>query len=133
MALTMIHLLTSVATGKSRLPSRHLLDFPQFLKLRPDHVILVERVATADEAVARSSRAITERAANHFWVQRAFLQRVRENRWISQRHSAQTDHVRPTVADDMLGDVREILLQIRISRTDDDGHGAAAVCDRRRR
>ena len=122
MAIATVRVLTSVATEltkKSRLGSDRLLDFPQLLELRFARVILVERVAAADEAVARRGGAIAERAADGFLFQGALLHCVCDNRGIGQRHAAQADQVRPAVADHELGNVRQILLQVTVGGAHD--------------
>src|SRR2546428_746106 len=98
--------------------SDRLLDLLQLLKLRLCGVILVERVTTADEAVARSGRAITESAADKLPLQFALRHRVSEDVRISQRHPTQANHVRPSVANDILRHVRQVFLQVTVGGAD---------------
>ena len=82
-------------------------------------VKVVQGKATADQAVAGRARAITERAANGLGVERPFLQRVGQDRWIGQKHAAQANRIGPTVADHVLCHVRQVFLEVAVGRAND--------------
>src|SRR2546427_785024 len=72
----------SVVRGQaecSRSNARRLFNLFEFLSLGLGRVIFVQRVAAADQAVARGRRAITERTADRFPLQFTLCQRVRQD------------------------------------------------------
>src|SRR2546426_12311675 len=75
--------------------SRRLLDLSQLLELRFARVVLIERIAAADQPVSWRGGAITERTADELGSESAFLNGVGENVRIGQRHPAEADQVGP--------------------------------------
>jgi len=61
-----------------------------------------------------------ERAAKWIWLRARLRNRVRQNRRVGQDHPAQADDVGPALAHDVLGDMRQILLQIAVTGADED-------------
>ena len=110
-----------------------LLHFLQLRELRLGGIIFIQRITAGDHSVARRGGAIAERTADQFVRQRTFLHRFRQHVRIAQDHTPQAHHVRPTVAHDVLRHVRQVFLQVAVSRADEDWRTVAAVCDRRRR
>src|SRR5919109_1128565 len=108
--------------AKSPSGSDRFLDLPQRLKSRPATVMLVQRITAADQTVARRGCAITESAADGFFLEHALFEGVGEDVRISEGHAAQTDHVRPAMAHHVLRDVREVFLEVGVSRADEDWH-----------
>src|SRR5689334_14220271 len=79
----------------------------------------IEREAPGDQAVARTARAITERPADELSAQGFAFQYVVGELGVAENHASEADEIGSALADYRLGDVRQPLLQIAISRTDD--------------
>ena len=86
----------------------------QLLELRFGRVVFVEGIAAGNHPVARRGGAIAERAADQFIRQRAFLHGFGEHVGITQHHAPQAHHVHPTIAHDVLRDVRQVFLQVAV-------------------
>src|SRR6185295_16224751 len=79
--------------------------------------MFVERITATHQAVSWSRCAITESPADRFGRQRSFFNGVGEHGRIRQRHSAQANHIGPSVSHNILSDVRQVFLEIAISGT----------------
>src|SRR5262245_5690284 len=78
----------------------------------------VERVTAGDQAVARPSGAIAERAAQPLRLERRAVDYVVRQIMIRQNHPSQSDKIYLSGADVILADVRQPILQIGIARSD---------------
>src|SRR5438874_642955 len=92
----------------------------------------IERETAADHAIARRRRAIAEGAADTLRLKLAGSQRVDRQIPVAQNHSPDTDEIRPILPNARLGDMRQILLQIRVSAADEDALGTFALENARR-
>src|SRR5207248_1606331 len=97
--------------------------FRRFLVMR------IERETAADQAIAQRGRTIAEGAADAPGLKFASAQRVDGQIPVAEDHPADADEIRPVLPDRRLRDVREILLQISVSRADNDAVRTVALED----
>src|SRR5436309_1711319 len=95
-------------------------------------VMRIERETTADHAVARGGRAVAEGAADALGLEIASAKRVDRQIPVAQYHSPQADKIGPPFAHRCLRDMREIFLQVRVPRSDEDAVRAVALENPRR-
>src|SRR5690349_21446775 len=81
-------------------------------------VVVVQRIASRGQPIAWSGRAITECSTDPFALDVAALGRIPENLRIRQHHSSETNEIGPSLAHGGLGNVRQEILQVRVSRSD---------------
>src|SRR5262245_38369592 len=97
-----------------------LLQNFELFRLRALFVERVERVTARYQAVARPGGAIAERAAQPLGSEPGAVDHVQRQVVVGQDHPAQPDEIDLSGADVILSDVREPILQIGVSRSDDE-------------
>src|ERR1022692_2136047 len=94
------------------------LDCLELLRLRFGGVVAVQRVAAADQPVARGRGAIAKGAAYGFGREGPLPYRIRQYPRVGQHHAPDPDEVGPVVAQDMLRHVWQVFLQVAVSGAD---------------
>ena len=87
--------------------------------------MVIQRVAAADQAVARAGGAVAECAADALGRQRAVGHRVGEHVRVTQNHPPQSDNIDPPFADEALRHVRQKILQVAVGAP---GNGEVGGC-----
>ena len=77
------------------------LDCLELLRLRFGGVVAVQRVAAADQPIARGRGAIAKGAAYGLGREGPLPYRIRQYPWVREDHAANADEVGPVIAQDM--------------------------------
>src|SRR5688572_8142826 len=80
----------------------------------------IEREATRDESKPRTGGAVAERTADMLAFERRAVEYVDGKIGIGEHHSSETDEIRVALADLVLCDMRQPLLQVRVTGANDD-------------
>ena len=80
----------------------------------------IEREATRDQSKPRTGGAVAERAADVLAFERRAVQHVSGKIRIGEHHPSETDEIRVSLADLVLCNMRQPLLQVRVTGADDD-------------
>src|SRR4030095_1982678 len=81
-------------------------------------VMFVKRITARGHSRARRRRTIAERAAHLLSLQLATANHIQRKPWVGKHHSPQSHAIDPAFAHRSLGNVRQKILQIGVSRAD---------------